>query len=426
MISLKNCFYCSSYLCLNFLFIICISILVSPTFYTRIQQTLQQQKNKSFKFTNPYTNTTQDIRTINHHEQRNLIFFKENNKWTSRGISKNNIPDYKQFFVEESYTGERMKGDQISLEFILEMIEDFKSLKPPHQRYLYKIFQEIRDLFESLDTVVDIEISENTNFTVVGDLHGQFFDLLHIFELNGLPSEANCYLFNGDLIDRGDYSLEILVTVFSFKLLYPNSIHLNRGNHETETLNSVYGFYQEVLDKLYGDSISYFNSIFDYLPLVTILNKKIFICHGGLFLTDDVTINEIRNITRSEKSNRMYLQNPFSIFTCLLWSDPGIYNGRQPSVRHTSLVFGPDVTENFLKLNNLDLIIRSHQVEFEGYKIMHKEKLITVFSSPNYMGLLKNKGAIIRFDSQLNKKIIQFDSVDREQHKNIKRANAFN
>merc|ERR1711890_28066 len=95
----------------------------------------------------------------------------------------------------------------------------------------------------------------------------------------------------------------------------------------------------------------------------------------------------------------------------LLWSDPQPFPGRSPSKRGVGLSFGPDVTDNFLKKNNLELIVRSHEVKMNGYEIDHKGKCITVFSAPNYCDSMGNKGAFIRFNDDLKPNFTSFDAV---------------
>lgn len=172
--------------------------------------------------------------------------------------------------------------------------------------------------------------------TVCGDTHGQFYDFLNIFQLNGLPSESNTYLFNGDFVDRGSFSVEILFTLFSLKLRYPNHVHVTRGNHETLNLNKAYGFEGEVKHKYDPLSLSLFSwflkrafcsrfsefmfksvtDIFNALPLCALLGGRIFVVHGGLFSRDNVTLDHIRAIDR-------FGQPPDQgLMADMLWSDP--------------------------------------------------------------------------------------------------------
>ncbi|CAJ0864308.1 10355_t:CDS:2 [Entrophospora sp. SA101] len=240
---------------------------------------------------------------------------------------------------------------------------------------------------------------------------GQFYDLLNIFDLNGLPSTNNMYLFNGDFVDRGSFSLEVILTLFAFKWLYPNSLHLTRGNHETDDMNKVYGFEGEVHAKYSKEMFELFAETFTTLPLANVIKNKIMVVHGGLFSRDDVTLDEIRKVNRFNSRQI----NSESLMCEILWSDPQILPGRSPSKRGLGVQFGPDVTENFLKRNNLGKL--SHEVKENGYVIEHNGKCITVFSAPNYCDTMGNKGAFIVITPDLELNYKTFTAVP---HPNVK------
>lgn len=119
--------------------------------------------------------------------------------------------------------------------------------------------------------------------TVCGDTHGQYYDLLNIFKINGNPSETNPYLFNGDFVDRGSFSVEVIVLLFAWMAHNPKCMYLTRGNHEAKNMNKLYGFEGELLHKYDNRTYDLFSEIFNHLPLCFVLNKKVFVCHGGLF-----------------------------------------------------------------------------------------------------------------------------------------------
>jgi len=248
---------------------------------------------------------------------------------------------------------------------------------------------DIKELFTKLPTLVDITVPDEAKFTICGDIHGQYFDLLNIFELNGLPSESNPYLFNGDFVDRGSFSVECIFVLLGFRLLYPNHFFMARGNHESQTMNQMYGFEGEVKAKYSQQMYEVFCEIFNLLPLAHCINKKVLVMHGGIFSDDTVTLDKIRDTDRNR-------QPPDDgIMTELLWSDPMMPLGRAPSKRGVGVQFGPDITEAFCKLNGLDYIVRSHEVKADGYEVAHQERCITVFSAPNYCDQMGNKGAYI-------------------------------
>ncbi|KAH0744106.1 hypothetical protein KY290_032099 [Solanum tuberosum] len=328
--------------------------------------------------------------------------------------------DYHSVEVEPQYAGARIEGDVVTLDFVKKMLDDFKNQKNLHKRYAYQIVLQTREMLRALPSLVDIVVPAGKHFTVCGDVHGQFYDLLNIFELNGLPSEDNPYLFNGDFVDRGSFSLEVILTLFAFKCMCPSAIHLARGNHESKSMNKIYGFEGEVRSKLSEIFVELFAEVFCCLPLAHVINEKVFVVHGGLFSVDGVKLSDIRAIDR-------FCEPPEEGLMCeLLWSDPQPQPGRGPSKRGVGLSFGGDVTKRFLQENNLDLVVRSHEVKDEGYEIEHDGKLITVFSAPNYCDQMGNKGAFIRFEApDMKPNIVTFSAVPHPDVKPMAYANNF-
>jgi diadenosine tetraphosphatase ApaH/serine/threonine PP2A family protein phosphatase len=181
------------------------------------------------------------------------------------------------------------------------------------------------------------------------------------------------------------------MTLFAYKLLYPGSMHLLRGNHETKNMNKIYGFEGEVKAKYDDKIMALFTEVFQWLPLCATVNGKVIVMHGGLFTQDGVKLDDIKKIPRQREPPESGLMSD------ILWSDPQPFPGRGPSKRGVGLSFGPDVTKRFLDDNGLDLLVRSHEVKDEGYLQEHDGKLITVFSAPNYclaedMELLTSRG----------------------------------
>ncbi|NXR20293.1 PPP5 phosphatase, partial [Cinclus mexicanus] len=246
--------------------------------------------------------------------------------------------------------------------------------------------------------------------TVCGDTHGQFYDLLNIFELNGLPSEANPYIFNGDFVDRGSFSVEVILTLFGFKLLYPDHFHLLRGNHETDNMNQIYGFEGEVKAKYTAQMFALFSEVFEWLPLAQCINGKVLVrghrrgqCHRGS-LSGSWHLQDVPKHPQYPPMSPRRPQCP--------------QNGRSVSKRGVSCQFGPDVTKRFLERNRLELIIRSHEVKPEGYEVAHDGRCVTVFSAPNYCDQMGNKGSYIHLrGSDLRPNFHQFTAVP---HPNVK------
>ena len=230
--------------------------------------------------------------------------------------------------VESDYSGPRLPDDgRVTLDFMTEMMEWFKSQKKLHRKYAYRIVMDAKVVFESLPTLVDIEVPDENKFTVCGDIHGQYFDLLNVFQLNGLPSLDNPYLFNGDFVDRGSFSVECILVLFGFKLLFPQHFHMARGNHESQTMNQMYGFEGEVKAKYSPQMYDLFTEVFNLLPLAHCINNRVLVMHGGIFSNDEITLDDIRSTNRNR-------QPPDEGIMCeLLWSDPMYSPGRAPSKR---------------------------------------------------------------------------------------------
>ena len=230
--------------------------------------------------------------------------------------------------VEPSYTGPKIdKREDVTKEWCEELMAYLKEEKKLHKKYLVMIMIYLSEILKECQSLVDIEVEEAVDITVCGDTHGQYYDLLTIFEKNGSPSETNPYLFNGDFVDRGSFSLEVMLCLMAWKVAFPNHMHLTRGNHETKNMNKMYGFEGEVKAKYDMKVMDMFSLVFCYLPIGFLINKKVLVMHGGLFSNDGVTLDDIRKVDR-------FREPPDSGVMCeCLWSDPTDMPGRQPSKR---------------------------------------------------------------------------------------------
>ncbi|SZF04271.1 unnamed protein product [Blumeria hordei] len=314
--------------------------------------------------------------------------------------------------IEDEYDGIRLENE-MTAEFITNMIDRFKNGKKLHRKYVYQIILAVKEILTAEPTLVEMEIPENIQLTICGDTHGQFFDLMELFRLNGLPTEKHFYLFNGDFVDRGSWSTEIALLLYAYKWLRPSCFFINRGNHETDDLNRLYGFEGECKAKYNERTFRLFSESFSALPLATLVGSKYLVLHGGLFSDDKVTLDDIR------KLNRLNQRQPAQsgLMMEMLWTDPQNDPGRGPSKRGIGMQFGPDVTKRFCENNGLDAIIRSHEVRMEGYEAQHDGKCITVFSAPKYCDTTENKGAYINVGSDYQLHFHKFDAVP---HPNIK------
>ncbi|ODM22157.1 Serine phosphatase T [Aspergillus cristatus] len=314
--------------------------------------------------------------------------------------------DIDSMAVDDGYDGARL-GQEMTQEFIDDMIERFKNGKKIHRKYVFQIIKAVRDLVYAEPTMVEIGVEEGNKLTVCGDTHGQFFDLLEIFRRNGYPSEKHAYLFNGDFVDRGSWSTEIALLLYAYKMLRPNGIFLNRGNHETDDMNKVYGFEGECKAKYNERVFKVFSESFSALPLATLIGNKYLVLHGGLFSDDNTSLDDIRKLNRHNQRQ----PGQQGLMMEMLWTDPQTAPGRGPSKRGVGLQFGPDITKRFCEKNGLEAIIRSHEVRMEGYEVEHDGRCITVFSAPKYCDTTENKGAYINLGPELKLDYQVFEAV---------------
>ncbi|XP_027014564.1 serine/threonine-protein phosphatase with EF-hands 2 isoform X1 [Tachysurus fulvidraco] len=197
---------------------------------------------------------------------------------------------YKDIVVPDVYTGPHLTFP-LSVSNATDLVEAFKQKQQLHSRYVLQLLGETWRLLRVLPNINMVSTRHSKEITICGDLHGQLEDLLLVFYKNGLPSIETPYVFNGDFVDRGKDSIEILLILFAFQLVYPNDIHLNRGNHEDHIVNLRYGFTKEVLGKyrVHGKKIlKLLQKIFSWLPLATVIDQKVLILHGGISDTTDL------------------------------------------------------------------------------------------------------------------------------------------
>ncbi|CAG0882444.1 unnamed protein product [Darwinula stevensoni] len=229
---------------------------------------------------------------------------------------------------------------------------------------------------------------------VVGDVHGQFHDLLRHFDYLGYPPAAN-YLFLGDYVDRGMMSVETISLVLAYKVKYPRNFFLLRGNHECAAINRIYGFYDECKRKYSVKLWKSFTDTFNCLPIAAIVEGSIFCTHGGL----SPELKKMEQVRRTSRPTDI----PDRGLVCdLVWSDPGQgVDGWIPNDRGVSWIFGRDIVKKFLDEQGLSLIVRGHQVVEDGYEFFANRALVTVFSAPNYCGEFDNAGATMSISENL-------------------------
>jgi len=310
------------------------------------------------------------------------------------------------------------------------------------------VIDAIKELWKE-KTMSEISVPPTESLTVCGDFHGQYWDLMNVFEWNGVPSPSNPYLFNGDFVDRGSWSVEIILTLFAMKIKDPLFMHLNRGNHELIEANLIYGFCGECCKKYDAGLFDLFSESFRYLSLCHLINKEIFVTHGGLpgpnprqwlpgqshdpedaipVNVSTLTLAEIAAVDRftelQANSYKDAVGDPADdaavetrIVIDLLWADPRGGAGYGPSYRKSRgiFMFGPDVTAKFCKDNGLKYVIRSHELKPLGWSQDHDE-LYTVFSAPDYMDTGGNQGAFLKLTNEAGKLTISPTSYGKVDH----------
>lgn len=257
---------------------------------------------------------------------------------------------------------------------------------------IFELCDKVKAIYQEQPTLLNL----TPPLTIVGDVHGQFLDLLRIFEITGYPPKTN-FLFMGDYVDRGKQSIETVCLLFVYKIRYPKNFFMLRGNHECSYINRIYGFYDECCSLYDIETWEKFSDVFKYLPIAAIVEDKIFCVHGGIS-PHLKSLDDIKSIERP-------VEVPEEGLLCdLLWSDPNNECEEwEPNDRGTSYCFGPRQVSDFLKQFNFDLICRAHQAVMDGFEFPFQDhqNIVTVFSAPNYCYEYENRGAILHVDENL-------------------------
>lgn len=286
-------------------------------------------------------------------------------------------------------------SEALNIDLYIEMLKVGRMLSVPQ---LEDLIRQSKDMLSKEPNIPSVKAP----VTVVGDIHGQLYDLLELFRVCGEPPYTNL-LFLGDYVDRGNNSLECFCLVLALKVRFRDRITILRGNHESCEINKVYGFYDECFKK-YGNERIWilFTEVFACLPLAAVVEGKIFCLHGGLSPSLS-SVDEMQKLKR-------FVDVPHKGPICdLLWSDPD-ENGKgfTASPRSAGFLFGQDMTSNFLHVNSLTLIARAHQLVMDGYNRLHRKCVTTIFSAPNYCSRCGNQAAIMEVDDQLHSTYTQF------------------
>ncbi|CAB3404063.1 unnamed protein product [Caenorhabditis bovis] len=292
---------------------------------------------------------------------------------------------------------------------------------------IYELCLRAREFFWSKPIYREIEVP----VTIVGDIHGQFEDLKTLFDMNGWPfSEDEAkemykmlylkgkradkekmpkvlgagldrqlgpkkYLFLGDYVDRGPFSMEVVILLFAMQLRWPERITLLRGNHESRPVNRQYGFYGECARRYNERIYEVFQLAFNCMPLTAVVSKRIMCMHGGIS-------EDLFDLKQLDAIKRPMDIPDVGIIADLTWADPEpeieLY---QESPRGAAKIFGAKAVEEFCKHFELDLIVRAHQVVQEGYEFFADRRLVTIFSAPYYCAQTNNVGAVLHVSKEM-------------------------
>jgi len=287
------------------------------------------------------------------------------------------------------------KAEELDVDGVIDKCLEARGAKPGKlvqvsEGQLKALCTATREVFLSQSALLELEAP----LKICGDIHGQYHDLLRLFEYGGFPPESN-YLFLGDYVDRGKQSLETITLMFAYKTKFPENFFLLRGNHECASITRIYGFYDECKRRYNIKMLKQFCDVFNTFPVCGLIDEKIMCMHGGLS-------PEISNMDQVRRLVRPTDVPDTGIICDLLWADPDKdIAGWAENDRGVSFIFGPDVVTSFLQKMDMDLVCRAHQVVEDGYEFFAKRQLITLFSAPNYCGEFDNAGAMMSIDETL-------------------------
>ena len=271
----------------------------------------------------------------------------------------------------------------------------------PPEETIEALIKRARNAFDAEESLLDLD----GDYVVVGDIHGNVDDLLRIFERHGYPPSTN-YLFLGDYVDRGAHSIEVLLLLYSLKVLFPDSVSMLRGNHECENITAFYGFKRDCLKFLSERLYRKFVNSFASLPFAAVLNGIYFCVHGGI----SPELTSVEDIMKLEKP-MISADSPLA--RDLVWSDPSSAAcGFEDSDRGTGKLFDGDVLKEFLKENDLKMLVRSHEYCERG-SCQPIKRCLTVFSCTDYCGF-GNKAAVLVVGNEGDYKVEAFNPLSEE------------
>ncbi|CAI5448329.1 unnamed protein product [Caenorhabditis angaria] len=263
---------------------------------------------------------------------------------------------------------------------------------------LEDILNKVKLIFEPLPAMIEI----CSPVIVFGDVHGQLSDMLSFIDKIGRPPSYQ-YLFLGDIVDRGTRSLETIFWIFCMKILYPDKIHVIRGNHEVRRVNALYGFREEMSRKRSVSMWKIVNDVFSEMPICANINRKILCMHGGVN-------SKIENWASLEnlKKPRKFSECEDGLTVDLLWADPNRKSDecKFNTKRGISTYFSKSAVHDICSALSIDLIIRAHEMKIAGHEFQFDNQLLTIFSAPHYSGNNDNSASIAKISRSLKLQIM--------------------
>lgn len=280
------------------------------------------------------------------------------------------------------------------------------------QNMIISLAKKVKSILSKEPNLIKLKTNENPIY-IFGDIHGQFSDLIRFLGLTKLPPKVRL-LFLGDYVDRGENNIEVMVLLFALKIKFPRNVFMIRGNHECSQLNQLYGFQEECLSrypeigmKLWGT----INDTLSYLPIAALINKQIFCVHGGI----SQSLKSFDEINKLPKGGCI---PDIGLMCDLTWSDPKKQSNEYANNdRGVAYTFNEKALEDFNTRMGIQLVCRAHQVVDEGYKFFGNNKLVTVFSAPNYCGEVGNNGSVMKVDSNMECSFIVLKPVKKIRKK---------
>eukprot|EP00792_Barthelona_sp_PAP020_P005656 TRINITY_DN2747_c0_g2_i1.p1 TRINITY_DN2747_c0_g2~~TRINITY_DN2747_c0_g2_i1.p1 ORF type:complete len:485 (+),score=127.26 TRINITY_DN2747_c0_g2_i1:77-1531(+) len=331
----------------------------------------------------------------------------------------NNWVQFQHSFVDrvvpevEPYPRTKLQGNELFDSNNLPILENVKEHLRKEGTLLdsdvISICERAANLFREDPNVVTVSGPVN----ICGDIHGQYYDLLNIFENCGDVTPQKKYLFLGDYVDRGMFSTQVLIYLLCIKIRYPTQLIMLRGNHECRQMSAYFNFQKECLVKYSIDTYEAFCDFFQTLPLCAVVDNHFFCVHGGLS-------PHVKTVEDIQQINRFVEPQDRGAMCDLLWADPADFSHdfSDNLQRGCSVYFGFAAAKNFLDRNKFVSIIRAHEAQEQGYKThkqhpkLHFPTVITLFSAPNYMDTYKNKGAVLMVSQQK----VKFKQLNHVSH----------